>query len=306
VVKSKELTEELGISLRQLRKDMDTMKSMDAPLEYVPALYGWRYESGHHFTLMNDLPLTSRDVLLLRVGVEMLAKTGALTDMEEAKEAFGKIHRAVRKWVDPKATAKPIYFDPLPQYDGGRHLAFFLSAIEESRRVEFRYRSFRGDDVGKNVVFDPWFLRHYDRRWYVGGFSHDPSERFVRVFPLERIEGEPSPVGYCHDKPREFDAATYWQHIYGITIPPNAQVENVVIAFSPPQDKYFLNTPFFEPFEVLERSEAGIVVRFSLMVNIDLIRKLASLGDDLRVVEPQHLREALRDFFQRALQQYEE
>jgi predicted DNA-binding transcriptional regulator YafY len=219
---------------------------------------------------------------------------------------FGKLHRAVRKSVDQKVAAKPIHFDPLPRYDGSRHLAFFLGAIEESRRVEFQYRSFRADDLGKTVVFDPWFLRHYDRRWYVGGFSHHPSERFVRVFPLERVEGEPRHVGYCHDKPRDFDAATYWRHIYGITMPPNGRVESVVLKFSPPQDKYFLHTPFFEPFEVLEQSAQGLTLRFSLMVNIDLIRKLASFGADVRVVEPQHLRDALRDFFQRALLLYEE
>lgn len=128
----------------------------------------------------------------------------------------------------------------------------------------------------------------------------------MRVFPLKRVEGEPRHVGYCHDKPRDFDAAAYWRHIYGITIPPNGRVESVVVEFSPPQDKYFLDTPFFEPFEVLEQSPLGLTLRFSLMANIDLIRKLASLGADVHVVEPQHLRDALRDFFRRALQQYEE
>jgi len=306
VVRSSELMEELGISLRQLRKDMDNMKAMNAPLEYVPVLYGWRYTPGHQFTLVDRLPLTSDDVLLLRIAFETLSKTGQLINMEDAREAFGKIHRAVRKWVDPKDAAKPIYFDPLPHYEGSRHLTFFLRAIEECRRIQFLYRSFRPDDPGKEVIFDPWFLRHYDRRWYVGGFSHDLSEQFVRVFPLERIEGEPRTIGYCHDKPRDFDAETYWQHIYGISVPKDGKVEQVVVEFSPPQNSYFLSTPFFEPFEVLEQSPERLVIRFSLMTNLDLTRKLASLGADMRVLEPHHLAITMQGFFRQALLRYTE
>jgi predicted DNA-binding transcriptional regulator YafY len=306
VVKSSELMAELNISLRQLRKDMDHLKNQGAPLEYVPTLYGWRYPPGHQFTFVDRIPLTSQDVILLRVGFEMLAKTGQLASMEEAKEAFGKIHRAVRKWVNPKAAAKPIYFDPLPHYEGGRHLTFFLRAIEECRRVEFQYRSFRPDDPGKTVLFDPWFLRHYDRRWYVGGFSHDPAEKFVRVFPLERMEGEPRNVGYCHDKPRDFDAETYWRHIYGITVPKDGKIEPIVLEFSPPQDQYFLSTPFFEPFEVQSQTPERLVIQFSLMVNVDLINKLASLGAGVRVLAPAHLAASLQDFFQHALRRYED
>lgn len=306
VVKSSELTEELNISLRQLRKDMDHLKNQGAPLEYMPTLYGWRYTPGHQFTFVDRIPLTSQDVLLLRVGFEMLAKTGQLANMEEAKEAFGKIHRAVRKWVDPKATAKPIYFDPLPHYEGSKYLTFFLRAIEDQRRVEFQYRSYRTDDLGKTVVFDPWFLRHYDRRWYVGGYSHDPDEQFVRVFPLERIEGEPRHIGYCHDKPPDFDAATYWRHIYGISVPKDGKVEAIILEFRPPQDRYFLSTPFFEPFEILEQSADRLVVQLSLMVNTDLIHKLASYGSEVRVLKPSGLVVQMRDFFQQAMSNYEQ
>lgn len=303
VVKSADLMEQLGIGLRQLRKDMDAMKDMNAPLEYVPTLYGWRYTPGHEFTLVDRLPLTSEDVLLLRVAFETLSKTGQLKGMEEAKEVFGKIHRAVRKWVDPVAAAKPIYFDPLPHYEGSRHLTFFLRAIEENRRTEFQYQAHHAD-VPKTVVFDPWFLRHYDRRWYVGGCSRDPDEQFVRTFPLERIVGQPEHQGFYHDKPPQYDAQTYWQNIYGITVPPNGKVEEVLLAFTTLQGKYFLGTPFFEPYEVVENTPERLVVSLQLIPNIDLERKLASYGAGVRVLAPASLADKLKDLHQKALAQY--
>ncbi len=302
VVKSSELTEELGISLRQLRKDMNWLKEKDAPLEYVPTQYGWRYAPGHEFTLLDQLPLTSEDVLLLTVAFETLAKTGQLRNMEEAKSAFGKIHRAVRKWVQPHARSKPIYFDPLPHYEGSRYLTFFLGAIEDQYRTEFQYLAHLAKQP-KTVVFDPWFLRHYDRRWYVGGFSHEP-ENFVRTFPLERIVGQPVHKGFFHDKPPLYDAETYWKDIYGITVEPNGKIEEVLLEFIPLQGKYFLSTPFFEPFEIVENTAEKLVIRLRLIPNIDLVRKIASLGADVRVLAPDSLTEQLRRFFQESLLRY--
>lgn len=302
VVKSSELIEELGISLRQLRTDMNWLKDKDAPLEYVAAQYGWRYRPGHQFTLVDQLPLTSEDVLLLRVAFETLAKTGQLRDMEQAKEAFGKIHRAVRKWVQPHASAKAIYFDPLPHYAGSRHLPFFLAAIEERRHTEFHYQAHHADQP-KTVRFDPYFLRHYDRRWYLGGYSHEP-DGFVRTFPLERIVGQPIHQGFFHDRPPQYDAATYWKDVYGITVPPNGQVEEIQLEFIPLQGKYFLDTPFFEPYEVVEDTADKLVVRLRLIPNIDLVRKVASLGADVRVLAPTGLADQLRRFFQDSLRRY--
>ena len=177
----------------------------------------------------------------------------------------------------------------------------FLKSIEESRRVEFQYLAFHAE-TPKTVVFDPWFLRHYDRLWYVGGFSHDPSELFVRVFPLERIHGKPVIAGYFHDKPPDYDAATYWKHIYGITVPPNRAIEKILLEFSPIPGKRFLSTPFVEPFVVVESTEQHLVVELNLLINPDLIRKLASYGAEVRVLQPPGLVETMKAFYREALE----
>lgn len=305
VVKAEALAKELDISLRQLRTDMDTLREKGAPLEYDPVLKGWRYQQGQYFTIIDNIPLTGQDLTCLRIAVETLAKVNHLKDFQQLPEIFAKIHRAAKKWLGTggKVVGKSVYFDPLPHYDGGKHLSFFLEAIEQFRRVEFQYQAFHSP-TPKTVVFDPWFLRHYDRRWYVGGFSHDPSEQFVRVFPLERIEGIPRNIGYYHDKPPDYDAGNYWRHIYGITVPPNGAVEQIVLEFSPIQGKYFLSSPFIEPFEVLESGPDRLLIRLSLIVNIDLVRKLASFGSDVRVIKPESLSDTMRHFFEAALEHF--
>lgn len=302
VVKLQDLADTLGISLRQLNVDIKYLREEGAPLEYVPALRGWRYAEGRDFAMVDDQLLTDDDVLNIRIAIETFNKINNQEKVfGDLPGIFRKIYRASRKWTQPDTHQKYIYFDPLPRYDGGKHLKFFLTAIEESHRVEFQYLAFHAQ-APKTVLFDPWFLRHYDRRWYVGGFSHDAQEGFVRTFPLERIVGEPVHNGYFHDKPPQYNAETYWKNIYGITVPPGGQVEAIVLELTPIQGRYFLSTPFFEPFELLEQTPQRVVVRFRLRVNIDLIRKIGSFGADARVLAPEWLVQHMREFFQKALQ----
>jgi len=305
VIKMKDLAEKVGVSVRQLGEDLKYMKAKGAPFEYVAADRGWRYAEGRDVAFVDDQILTDEDVLNVRMAIEMFNKIHNRDQtLSGLPGVFHKIYKAARKWTGKGTLPKFIYFDPLPHYEGGRHLRFFLTAIEQEQRVQFQYQGYHAA-APKEVVFDPWFLRHYDRRWYVGGFSHDPAEQFVRTFPLERIADVPRAIGFFHDKPPDYDAESYWRHIYGITVPPGSKVEEVVLRFSSLQGRYFLDTPFFEPYEVLARDDEKLVLRLQLIPNIDLVRKIASLGADVRVLAPESLAAEVRELHRRAFAQYE-
>jgi predicted DNA-binding transcriptional regulator YafY len=298
----KELEEKLGVKRSILFQDFEKLKALGAPLEYNPSLRGHRYTAV--FPYADRILFTPDELAHLRIGVELLSKIHHLEGFQKLPSVFQKIRRAIRKWSVEEAPRKAIFFDPLPRYDGGKHLAFLLQAIENSWQVSFDYQPFHSP-APKRVVFDPCFLRHYDRRWYAGGFSHDPSEGFIRTFPLERIVGTPVQTGYFHEKPKDYNPDTYWKYIYGITIPPGGVVEDVELSFNAIQSKYFLTTPFFEPFEVLSQTPESLVVRLRLIPNFDLERKIGSYGADVKVLKPKRLAEKVKDFHQKALKQYE-
>lgn len=300
-VSIKELEKKLGVGRSILFQDFDKLKALGAPLEYSPSLRGHRYTAV--FPYADRILFTPDELAHLRIGVELLSKIHHLEGFQKLPAVFQKIRRAIRKWSLEEAPRKAIFFDPLPKYEGGRHLAFFLQAIENQWELTFDYHAFHAEKP-KTVVFDPYFLRHYDRRWYVGGFSHDPSEGFVRTFPLERIVGTPVQTGYFHSKPKDYNPDDYWKNIYGITVPPGEVPEDVELWFSPDQGKYFLTTPFFSPYKVLNTTKEGIVVRLSLIPNIDLVRKLGSYGGEIKVLKPKKLAEQLKNFHQKGLEQY--
>jgi len=137
VLKSKELTDRFGISLRQLRTDTDTLKSKGAPLQYDSQLRGWRYTERFLFT--DSISLSLDDVMQLRIAKETLAPLAHLDGYRGLSEVVNKIQQAVRSWMSEHSPTRAIYFDIPPRYEGAAHLSFFLRAIEEFRQISFDY-----------------------------------------------------------------------------------------------------------------------------------------------------------------------
>jgi predicted DNA-binding transcriptional regulator YafY len=305
VLRFDDLMRRLDISERQLRIDFDELKTLGAPLEYDRVLRGWRYRPGEPFALVDGLGLTGEDLTVLRIAVETLSKVNHVKDFMDLPHIFEKIYRAARKWTitDNRVEGKAIYFDPFPTYNGSKHLHFFLEAIDRFSRVEFLYQPFH-EGGARQVQFDPYFVRHYDRRWYIGGKPYHTGEDFVRVFPMERIINEPKNIGFFHDKPPTYDAESYWKHIYGITVPPGGVVETVELEFTALQGKYFESSPFYSPYEVVKRTKAQLVVRMQLIPNIDLVQKIASYGAQVQVLAPESLRTQMKEYLQEAATAY--
>jgi predicted DNA-binding transcriptional regulator YafY len=302
VVKCSTLTSIFAISLRQLRTDMKKLREKGAPLEYDHSQKGWRYLPGQYFTILEDVPLTGEELTQLRVAIETLSSVNNIRGFEMLSGILKKIHRATKRGPNhpDNQSGKAVYLDPLLLPREIDKLSFMLESIDHSYRISFDYHAFHSDSP-KKVIMDPWFLRLYERRWYVGGFSHATEEQFVRVFPLDRIVGQPQKVGYCHDKPRDYDASSYWNNIYGITVPPDILPTDVILKFNKISGKYFVSSPFYEPFDILESSENHLLVGFKIVVNDEFIRKLVSISDGVLIVQPDSLREKVCAFMVNSL-----
>jgi predicted DNA-binding transcriptional regulator YafY len=239
----------------------------------------------------------------LRIAAETLNSYAHLDAYRDLPNIVEKIQNSLQRWKSEKPTHRAIYFDTPPRYEGIANLSFFFKAIEESRQVSFLYHSFHAGHP-KVVLLDPYFLRQHAHRWYVGGHSHDPTEGFIRTYPLERIVGTPEQKGFSYTKPQDYDPESYWRDIFGISRPPNGVVEVVVVEFDSLQGKYFLTRPFFEPFEVLEDCPQRLVVRFNIIVNHELVAEIAKLGAHAKILEPPNLAIKVRDFFYDAYCRY--
>jgi predicted DNA-binding transcriptional regulator YafY len=305
-IKSAVLCHKLGITDRQLRTDLKFFR------EILKAPLGENKQNGHYYTesfaFIERLGMTRDELQQLRIVLEMMTQQQDLASrFGLLSQVLGKIEaqtKKIRTHQKEEKRGKIIFFEPQNDSLGVKLLPFFLDAIEKNWKTAFEYQPF-GKSV-QLVSFSPYFLKYWEKRWYVGGQSHDSTEQtFIRVYPIDRIFGQPTQDGFEHKKPENFNPETYWANIYGINDPlKDKSVQKIVVRFEGVQKDYFLEAPFFQPFIQKEASQNSVTVEFQLKINIELKRKIASYGGDIKVLEPPHLVEEMRVFFKNALENY--
>lgn len=298
VVHPDEFCHACDISRRTLDNDLAYMRdAYEAPIRWDKSRRGYFYE--HPFDLTAQIALNLEDVHRLHLAVETLAQLEHLDGFKGLRGTVDKIRRGVSGWVRTSAAAQSIYFEPVP-YGGTGHLPVLLRAIEERRKVNFEYQSFR-QEAPRLCELSPYCIRQYDQRWYVVGDS--PQYDYLKPFALERIIGKPVLSKSFFKIPADFDPVVFFQHIYGIHPAPQSEAREVVLRFSPLQARYFLSKPF-HPYELMAEGTGGVTLRLRVCINIELVRKIASLGAEVHVLAPADLQERIRQFHRDALAVY--
>ena len=83
----------------------------------------------------------------------------------------------------------------------------------------------------------------------------------------------------------------------------HAPIEEIFLQFDAVQAKYFISKPFHQ-YEKVEETNDYLIVKMYLKINYELIRKLAGMGNAVKVLQPQSLIQTLKDFFEKAKNQY--
>ncbi len=97
------------------------------------------------------------------------------------------------------------------------------------------------------------------------------------------------------------DPTAYFDHLVGVSIPPESTVQDVVIRVAQAQSPYVLTKPIHFKQEVISRGEDGsLMLRIPLHVNYELKSALLGYGHDIEVVAPESLRTEMSRVFQEA------
>ncbi len=299
-VSKKELAQLCEVSESTIKNDIRLMREEhDAPLNFDPKIQRYRYT--RPFDLPADLALGADDVFRLQLAAETLTQFSHLDIFAGLQDTVEKIRSGVTGWVRTNADAQAIFFEPLPYYHGTEHFPVLLQGIRAQHIVEFVYQSFTNPQPIQ-IELAPYCLRQHDQRWYVVGKSkqHD----YIKPFAVERILKKPEVTSNYFAKPIDFDPDTFFRYTYGMHRYPDSEVQDVVLEFKSLQARYFRSKPFHQ-YEILDESPDVLKIRMRLVVNIELLRKIASLGPEVKVIEPLTLQSAIRELFRKALKLYE-
>ena len=198
-------------------------------------------------------------------------------------------------------------------------LPVFYKAITDRHVLRFFYQRFGQEPF--ELTFHPQFLKEYNGRWFVFGDAErllvdEQGEAIRETFkvynvPLDRIVGDVSMIDNVEYIPAEKGIyQRFFNDIIGVTHEKGAKVEQVVIRTKTEyQHGLLLTKPLHHsqketlPFGKYEDGEYGEVT-LTIEPNRELRGKILAYGQYLEVIQPQSLREQLKDIIKQQMMQY--
>lgn len=187
-------------------------------------------------------------------------------------------------------------------------LPVFYKAISNKQVLQFSYQRFGQEPFV--LTFHPQYLKEYNGRWFVFGEADREPYQAYNV-PLDRIVGEvkeindveyiPAPKGFYQE---------FFKNIVGVTHEKGAKVEEIIIRTkSEYQHGLLLTKPLHHSQkEILPYGEHDGQwygeVRLTIELNRELRGRILLYGENLEVINPQMLREQIKESLQKQVNQY--
>jgi predicted DNA-binding transcriptional regulator YafY len=292
---SKDLADYFGVSRRTIFRDLRTLGESGVPLTYAE---GGGYEILEGYQLP-PLMFTAREAATLLVGTAFTKLQPDQSLRADADEVGLKIRSVlpepVRDYIDrlQENTVIAPYIRNLDPGQGRHHEEgrwYDLSeAVAKQRSIYMQYYVASRDELTKRKV-DPLGLVYYSDSWNLIAYDH--LRKDVRNFRLDRIRKMRMMMDRF-ERPADFELEEYLKEKGS-----NPRNERVTLRFHPRTYRWAKRSI---PAEIEEevQTDDGVQVTF-YFENLDYVaRWLLRYGTDVSVVEPDALRESLR---QRALQ----
>ena len=179
---------------------------------------------------------------------------------------------------------------------GTRHLELILEALRTNTELVIDYQKFegeQGEEHRQQFHVQPYALKVYAHRWYLLGYLKE--QQGLRHLSLDRML-DVKILKTKFDMPKDFDAKKYYENVVGIYVNPELPIENVKIRAYGIQAEYLLSTPLHRT-QSLKKYSRGEFAEFTyrLCVTPDLISQLLAMGDRVEVLEPEGLREKMKE-----------
>ncbi len=184
-----------------------------------------------------------------------------------------------------------VHFEEKPYVLGGAHLQTILNAIIEHKKIDITYAKFF-QDTASHYVLDPHVLKEYQGVWYVSGWLESAGE--IRTFALDRIKSLDMTTKTFKRRP-DFNHEQYFKEVIGITHPNNKKPLRILIEVKESLIPY-LN---ILPLHGSQKIHADHQVEVHLIPNKEFFMRILSLGDQVKVIEPQSVVDELKEVLEK-------
>lgn len=198
-------------------------------------------------------------------------------------EAFS-IHQALK---DGSKIAPSVYLES--RKSSGTHLMNgLLYAIQNHLQITFTHTKFWDVETTVRTV-KPIAIKESQHRWYLVAFDNKNGN--LRNFGFDRISD--LRISDTKFKLMPFDIEKEYRHAFGVET--YAPAQKVVLEFTWQQGNYIKSFPLHSSQKVLSDTDNALLVELFIHPTNDFVMELMRFGAEVKVVEPEMLRNTIRD-----------
>lgn len=281
-------SERMSVSRRQIYDDINHMESnagYRAEIEHYRDGKKMYYRYADPDFSIEKTPISQEEMDQLKETILILNRFKGMPQFEWMEEILSKLEDQFHL---KGAEDSVIGFEQNLDLKGLENITPLFEAIVNKQVLNIRYKSFK---KYKPITCEvhPYYLKQYNNRWFLFGWNTEFGA--ITNFALDRIEAVSHILGEYKPKPAGLDFDEYFDDVVGVTIP-KGKVEHIVMRVAPDRYPYIKNKPL-HPSQHNYDKEFRISI--DVIPNNELIALLLSFGSQLEVLEPQDVREMMKE-----------
>ena len=192
-----------------------------------------------------------------------------------------------------------IILEPIPSANAVMNA--IVRAMSENHVMIIGYQRYEDSEVKQHRV-EPYCLKQYHQRFYLLGRK---SDGFMILLCLDRMT-RVADTGENFSFDKDFDAAKYFKECFGVVRDTRKEVERIVIRAYGTELNYLRDLKLHHSQREINAGDGFSDFELYLRPTLDFVGKLMERGDRIKVLEPQHLAEEIREKHKNAVNLYEE
>ena len=180
-----------------------------------------------------------------------------------------------------------------------------IEAMQKNVELQIDYQRYESEQEEYNLQefhVQPYALKVFNRQWYLLGYIKEKHD--LRTIALDRIL-DLKILSTSFELPEDFDARKYFANVVGIFVNNDLPVTKVRIRAYGTQAEYIRSTPLHKS-QAEGRSKYREFAEFTyrLCITPELVSQLLAMGDKVEVLEPEELREEMKEELIKCLTNY--
>ncbi len=290
----REMSEEMGVSEKTIRRDLETFGRAGFPLIEAVEDHG---RKKYRLDRKNEpgLSFAFDEAIALYMGRQLLEPLAGTPFWSAAQRAFKKIRATLGaealRYVEQFAGMFHQTMVGASDYTRKAELIDELMVGIEDRRATFiTYQSLQATE---SVTYDiyPYGLAYHRGSLYLVGWA--PEHEQLRHWKVDRIE-DAEVTEFRFERPKDFDLSEHFGKSFGV-FHGDGQVQHVKIRFSSTVARYVQEGAWHPSQKLSPQPDGSVVAEFDLSSTEEIKRWVLGFGRHAEVLEPDTLRDEMAE-----------